>query len=333
MFRKSRERDDDIMLSRAYRVRDEWRSTFKSIVLLGAVIGVLSFAILSLHPKAELPAKLSGTLSPAAPTEAPFPKDPAAQPLEAAHPGGEGASVTAGGSDTPAGATSTEGAVAVPVGSGTSAAAPTRAPSPQTFREHTVAAGESLSVIARRYGTTVQALADANGLKSPYPIRIGQVLRVPVAAGNASAPTAAIAAGTGASPETARPVHTETPAQAPATGGSGAPATARPGAPRTSVHTVAAGETLWSIATKYGVTVATVLGSNALADPNRLQPGMQLRVPDRNGLFHTVKSGESLNAIASRYGVAAAAIAEANPGLQGETVVAGSELFIPGAKP
>ncbi len=324
MFRKSRERDDDIMLSRAYRVRDEWRSTFKSIVLLGAVIGVLSFAILSLHPKAELPAKLSNSLSPAAPTEAPFPADPAAQPLEAAHPGGEGSSA-AGGSDTPAGATSTEGAVAVPVGSGTSPAAPTRVPSPQTFREHTVAAGESLSVIARRYGTTVQALADANGLKSPYPIRIGQVLRVPVAAGSASAPTAATttAAGAASSPGMAQPVRTETPAQAPA----------RPGAPRTTVHTVAAGETLWSIATKYGVTVATVLGSNALTDPNRLQPGMKLRVPDRNGIFHTVKSGESLNAIASRYGVATSAIAGANPGLQGETVVAGSELFIPGAKP
>lgn len=333
MFRKSRERDDDIMLSRAYRVRDEWRSTFKSIVLLGAVIGVLSFAILSLHPKAELPAKLSETLSPAAPTEAPFPEDPAAQPLEAAHPGGEGTSVAAGGSDTPAGATSTEEVVAVPVGSGTSAAAPTRAPSPQTFREHTVAAGESLSVIARRYGTTVQALADANGLKSPYPIRIGQVLRVPVAAGSASVTTAATttAAGAAASPGMAQPVRTETPAPAP--GGSGTQAPARPGAPRTTVHTVAAGETLWSIATKYGVTVATVLGSNALTDPNRLQPGMKLRVPDRNGVFHTVKSGESLNAIASRYGVAASAIAGANPDLQGETVVAGSELFIPGAKP
>ena len=81
------------------------------------------------------------------------------------------------------------------------------------------------------------------------------------------------------------------------------------------------------------MTVATVLGSNALTDPNRLQPGMKLRVPDRNGVFHTVKSGESLNAIASRYGVAASAIAGANPDLQGETVVAGSELFIPGAKP
>lgn len=324
MFRKSRERNDDIMLSRAYRVRDEWRSTFKSIVLLGAVIGGLSFAILSLHPKAELPAKISETLSSAAPTEAPFPADRAAQPLKAAHPGGEGASVT-GGSDTPASATSTTGAEAVPVGSGTSAAAPTRTPSPQTFREHTVAAGESLSVIARRYGTTVQTLADANGLQSPYLIRIGQILRIPVAAGSTSAPTEATtpAAGAGTSPGMAQPVRTETPAQAPA----------RPGAPRLTVHTVAAGETLWSIATKYGVTVATVLGSNALADPNRLQPGMKLRVPDRNGIFHTVKSGESLNAIASRYGVAPSAIAAANPDLQGETVVAGSELFIPGAKP
>lgn len=309
MFRKSRERDDDIMLSRSYRVREEWRSTFKSIVLLGAVIGVLSFAILSLHPKAELPAMISESLAPA-PSAAPSP----AKPRDEAP--GEGIA--------PAG---TEEIAAVPAGM---AAAPTRAPSPGIFREHSVAAGESLSVIARKYGTTVQALADANGLKPPYPIRVDQVLRVPVPA--ESAPAQAVPA---ASPEMAHPVRTE------ASGGTnqGSTATASPvtgtggGTPRTTVHTVAAGETLWSIATRYGVTVATVLGSNDLADPNRLQPGMKLRVPDRNGVFHTVRSGESLNGIASRYGIPSAVIAGANPHVSGENLAAGSELFIPGAKP
>ncbi|ETN88278.1 M23 family metallopeptidase [Thermus sp. NMX2.A1] len=43
---------------------------------------------------------------------------------------------------------------------------------------HTVAPGETLFSLARRYGTTVEELARLNGLKDPSRIRAGQVLRV-----------------------------------------------------------------------------------------------------------------------------------------------------------
>ncbi|MEZ0347663.1 MAG: M23 family metallopeptidase [Thermus sp.] len=43
---------------------------------------------------------------------------------------------------------------------------------------HTVAPGETLYGIARRYGTTVEALARLNGLRDPHRIRVGQVLWV-----------------------------------------------------------------------------------------------------------------------------------------------------------
>ncbi len=44
---------------------------------------------------------------------------------------------------------------------------------------HTVAPGETLFSLARRYGTTVEELMRLNGLTSPL-IRVGQVLKVPV---------------------------------------------------------------------------------------------------------------------------------------------------------
>ena len=48
---------------------------------------------------------------------------------------------------------------------------------------HVVNAGESLATIARRYKTTVDALAKANGLDNPNRIRIGSRLSVPGGAG------------------------------------------------------------------------------------------------------------------------------------------------------
>jgi hypothetical protein len=45
--------------------------------------------------------------------------------------------------------------------------------------EYTIQTGDTLSSIARRYGTTVEALAEANGIVNPDRIRVGQVLIVP----------------------------------------------------------------------------------------------------------------------------------------------------------
>lgn len=44
---------------------------------------------------------------------------------------------------------------------------------------HTVQSGDTLASIAARYGTTAQAIADANGLSDPNQIRVGQVLVIP----------------------------------------------------------------------------------------------------------------------------------------------------------
>jgi len=48
---------------------------------------------------------------------------------------------------------------------------------------------------------------------------------------------------------------------------------------RQARHRVRQGETLWSIARNYGVTVDKIVVANSLSDPNRLQPGMDLQIP------------------------------------------------------
>jgi LysM repeat protein len=52
-------------------------------------------------------------------------------------------------------------------------------PAPATGGEYTVQAGDTLYSIARRYGTTVEAIQSANGIVNPWYIRVGQKLTIP----------------------------------------------------------------------------------------------------------------------------------------------------------
>ncbi len=78
-------------------------------------------------------------------------------------------------------------AVASPTPEATATAAPTASPVPSpaappapTFANYTVAPGDVISAIARRFGSTVDAIRAANGLPDDE-IRSGVVLRIPVA--------------------------------------------------------------------------------------------------------------------------------------------------------
>ncbi len=62
-----------------------------------------------------------------------------------------------------------------------------RPPRPGTYR---VRAGDTLWTVAKRTGTTVKTLARVNGLKRPYVIRVGRVLRLPEAASRCRPATA-----------------------------------------------------------------------------------------------------------------------------------------------
>jgi hypothetical protein len=56
---------------------------------------------------------------------------------------------------------------------------PTVAAPPPTQQTYTVQQGDTLSLIAQRFGTTVQAIQAANGIADPNEIIVGQVLVIP----------------------------------------------------------------------------------------------------------------------------------------------------------
>lgn len=76
--------------------------------------------------------------------------------------------------------------------------------------------------------------------------------------------------------------------------------------PRAEVaeYEVAEGDTVSTIAERFGVSVETVVWANGLASANaKIKIGQKLRVPPTTGIVHQVKRGESIYSIAKKYGV------------------------------
>lgn len=120
---------------------------------------------------------------------------------------------------------------------------------------HQVRYGESLSMIAARYGVSAQALASANGIYNVNLIRVGQVLVIPGAAQpqqpayRAPAPT--------------NPVYIPA---APVYSGCGG-------------HVVRAGDTLYGVARRYGVDITIIRQYNGLYS-DMIRIGQCLVIPN-----------------------------------------------------
>jgi murein DD-endopeptidase MepM/ murein hydrolase activator NlpD len=98
-----------------------------------------------------------------------------------------------------------------------------------------------------------------------------------------------------------------------------------------AVHTVAAGEVLSVVASKYGVSEQTIVWENNLANKNAIRVGQKLIIPPVDGVTHVVKKGENVAKVASLYGVEAGIIKNQNR-LDAEYLAVGQELIIPGGK-
>jgi len=97
-------------------------------------------------------------------------------------------------------------------------------------------------------------------------------------------------------------------------------------------HQVQAGESVFSIAEKYGLSPYTIVWSNieALPAPWLIQPGLTLYIPPVDGVYHTVKAGETPESIAATYGVEVSALYNKwNPIRPNEPLKAGTLLVIP----
>lgn len=74
-----------------------------------------------------------------------------------------------------------------------------------------------------------------------------------------------------------------------------------------TIYTVVSGDTLSGIASKYGTTYQKLAEYNGIADPNKIYPGQQIKIPGGSNqgsstTYYTVVSGDNLTKIANKYG-------------------------------
>ena len=169
---------------------------------------------------------------------------------------------------------------------------------------YTVQSGDSLTSIAARYNTTIDAIVTANSLPSRT-IYVGQVLRIP-----SSSPSSA-------------------PANQPI--------------PASGQYTVQPGDTLSDIALRFGTTTDALMRANNLTSttiytgqvlrivaPNAAPPSQPTNpAPQANPDTYTVQSGDNLITLAARFGVTREALAAANGISPSSLLYIGQVLRIP----
>lgn len=185
---------------------------------------------------------------------------------------------------------------------------------------HLVAYGESLYSIARKYGVSAQALADANGITINSWVYAGQRLVIP-GAGNSTKPSSTAAQVVQISPS--------------------------------GVYTVRAGDTLYGVARSFGASVEAIADANDIPPNGVLYVGWQLKIPGATSAMNApakqpsgstsstsanntqstayiVQAGDTLYRIALNHGVSIQAISIAN-NLPTQFVYTGQRLIIPGS--
>ena len=160
---------------------------------------------------------------------------------------------------------------------------------------HTIVKGDTLYMIAKRYGVTLDALMKSNPTMDPYNLRVGDIICVPMPEN-----------GGNTTPST--PSTPSMPPQMPDCYGGKAYATQR-------------GDTLTRILNRFQLTYSQLLAANPDIDFTGSLEGLTLCIPmdaSMNGCMemYTVVRGDTLDSISQRYLMISDRLMMANPDLK-----------------
>ncbi|HEY8462908.1 MAG TPA: LysM peptidoglycan-binding domain-containing protein [Bacillota bacterium] len=172
---------------------------------------------------------------------------------------------------------------------------------------YTVKPGDTLFQIARRFNVSLQNLINANPqITNPNLINPGQMICIP---------TGRVDPGL------------------PCPGGGVTPAPQCPGG---WIYRVVAGDTMYTIANRHGISLDALLQANPqISDANLIFPGQEICIPGApvpcpNGVHYTVMAGDTLFEIARRNNLPLSALIAANPQItDADRIFPGQVICIP----
>ena len=197
---------------------------------------------------------------------------------------------------------------------------------------HIVSAGDTVYDLAILYGSTVNAIIEANGLNQSALIRRGQRLIIPVRVA----------------------VATDTPSPTPLVSATPTAVTGivtPPPPPAESTYVVRPGDSLVTIARRFNTTVTTLVRLNGITNPNLIFVGQTLQIPTGDTspavtptptsnvilptevppqpITYVVRPGDTLYGLALRFGVRLSLLADTNNIVNYSRIFVGQRLTIP----
>lgn len=157
-------------------------------------------------------------------------------------------------------------------------------PAQMSNQTYIVQPGDTLFSIATKFSTSVAAIQQQNNITNPNTLAVGQRLVIPVAvAQNAVTPT----------PTARGPTPAASPGSAP---------TSAPSASSSETYIVQPGDTLASVAARFGVSVAELQRINNLSNPNALAVGQRLMIASASAAAPALPDGVTLDPPVVRQG-------------------------------
>ncbi len=133
---------------------------------------------------------------------------------------------------------------AAPAGGAAAASGSTSSSTSGSPTVYVVQSGDTLGSIARRFNTTVAELMRLNSITNPDRISVGQKLTVPAAGASTSGSTTTTTDASGA-----------------------------------RTYVIQSGDTLLSVARRFGVTLKDLQAANNITNPDRIYPGQVIKIP------------------------------------------------------